>query len=70
MKINKYIIAGGLLTTFAINACTDLFEEESKATYTPEYFKTEQGVLDGVNSMYAHLRYIYGPGYYYNICET
>lgn len=50
--------------------CSDILEETPRSIYTPDYFKTEKGVLGGVTSLYAHLRYIYGNGYWLNICET
>ncbi|MRX68340.1 RagB/SusD family nutrient uptake outer membrane protein [Flavobacterium resistens] len=58
-----------MLTLF-LGACSNVLEEEPRSIYTPEYFKTEKGVVGGLTSMYAHLRYIYGQGYYYNTTET
>ena len=37
---------------------------------TPDFFKSEKGVLGGITSQYAHLRFIYGQPYYYNSLET
>lgn len=51
-------------------ACTNLLDEQPRSIYEPGYFKTEEGVQGGLTSMYAHLRYIYGQGYYYNITLT
>lgn len=51
-------------------SCSGILEETPRATYTPEYFKTENGVMGGLTSLYAHLRYIYGQAYYYNSCLT
>lgn len=45
--------------------CSDLLDETPRSVFTPEYFKTEKGVSGGITSMYAHLRYFYGNGYYY-----
>ncbi|WP_326983128.1 RagB/SusD family nutrient uptake outer membrane protein [Chryseobacterium sp. MYb264] len=59
-----------LLCTVVLSSCSDLLEEEPRGIYTPEYFETEAGVLGGITSMYAHLRYIYGNGYWLNACET
>ncbi|KAF2509423.1 RagB/SusD family nutrient uptake outer membrane protein [Flavobacterium zhairuonense] len=58
------------ITTLFLGACSNVLEEEPRSIYTPEYFKTEKGVVGGLTSMYAHLRYIYGQGYYYNTTET
>lgn len=59
-----------LLCTVVLSSCSDILEEEPRNIYTPQYFETESGVLGGVTSMYAHLRYIYGNGYWLNACET
>ncbi len=56
---------GTLLLTLFLTGCTDILEEQPRSIYTPEYFKTEKGVIGGITSMYAHLRYFYGNGYYY-----
>jgi starch-binding outer membrane protein, SusD/RagB family len=50
--------------------CKKVLDEEPRSIYTPEFFKTEKGVLGGITSQYAHLRYIYGQPYYYNSLET
>jgi hypothetical protein len=52
------------------SGCSKILEEEPRSIYTPEYFKTERGVLGGITSQYAHLRFIYGQPYYYNSLET
>lgn len=59
-----------LLCTVVLSSCSNILDEEPRNIYTPEYFETEGGVLGGVTSMYAHLRYIYGNGYWLNACET
>ena len=51
-------------------ACSDVLEETPRATFTPEYFKTENGVKGGITSLYANLRYTWGQGYWYNTLET
>lgn len=51
-------------------ACMDVLDEQPRSFYEPGYFQTEKGVSGGLTSMYAHLRYIYGQAYYYNICLT
>jgi starch-binding outer membrane protein, SusD/RagB family len=60
---NKTI--GTLLLTLFLVGCSDILEEKPRSIFTPEYFKTEKGVIGGITSMYAHLRYFYGNGYYY-----
>ena len=65
----KTFMVTAIITLF-LGACSNVLEEEPRSNYTPEYFKTEKGVVGGLTSMYAHLRYIYGQGYYYNTTET
>ncbi|MDR2810466.1 MAG: RagB/SusD family nutrient uptake outer membrane protein [Tannerellaceae bacterium] len=68
---HTYLIAGiSLLILFFSASCSDILDEEPRSIYEPGYFKTEKGVQGGLTSMYAHLRYIYGQAYYYNICLT
>jgi len=50
--------------------CSDILKEQPRGNYTPDFFKTATGINGGITSMYAHLRYIYGQGYYYNSCVT
>lgn len=68
--ILKTFIILGSLTLFTLSGCSDILEEEPHDFYEPSYFKTEQGVLQGLTSHYAHLRYIYGQAYFYNACQT
>jgi len=46
--------------------CKKVLDETPRATFTPDYFKTTQGVNGGLTAMYYHLRNIYGQAYYYN----
>jgi len=50
--------------------CSDILNEQPRSIYTPDFFKTENGVTGGVTALYANLRYIYGNAYYYNTGET
>jgi starch-binding outer membrane protein, SusD/RagB family len=68
--IHIKILLGTTLLSLFLMACSDILNETPRSTYTPDYFKTESGVMGGLTSMYAHLRYIYGQGYYYNACLT
>ena len=65
----KTFIVTGLLMLF-LGSCSNVLEEQPRSIFTPEYFKTEKGVMGGITSNYAHLRYIYGQAYYYNTCLT
>ncbi|MEK7718813.1 MAG: RagB/SusD family nutrient uptake outer membrane protein [Bacteroidota bacterium] len=57
---------GTVLMTLFLMGCSDILTEQPRSIYTPEFFKTQAGVMGGLTSMYAHLRYIYGQAYYYN----
>ncbi|WDF56153.1 RagB/SusD family nutrient uptake outer membrane protein [Mucilaginibacter sp. KACC 22063] len=46
--------------------CKKVLDETPRSIFTPDYFKTTQGVNGGLTAMYYHLRNIYGQGYYYN----
>jgi hypothetical protein len=52
------------------SGCSKILEEQPRSFYEPGFFKTEKGVQGGITSQYAHLRFIYGQPYYYNILET
>jgi len=65
----KSVIVSALFILLA-SGCKKILEEEPRSIYTPEFFKTEKGVLGGITSQYAHLRFIYGQPYYYNALET
>lgn len=69
-RINIKAYIGTALLTFSLLGCSDILDEQPRSIFTPDYFKTEQGVMGGLTSMYAHLRYIYGQAYYYNTLET
>jgi starch-binding outer membrane protein, SusD/RagB family len=59
-----------LLMVMVFTGCKKILEEQPRSIYTPEFFKTEKGVLGGITSQYAHLRSIFGHPYYYNTLET
>jgi len=66
----KAIIGSVSLILVLISGCSKILDEQPRSSFTPEYFKTESGVLGGITSLYAHLRNIYGQAYYYNACLT
>lgn len=41
-------------------ACNDLLDEVPKTTFTTDYFKTAQGLQDGLNAAYSYIRFQYG----------
>jgi hypothetical protein len=65
----KFVLVS-VLFMLVVPGCKKILEEQPRSIYTPEFFKTEKGVLGGITSMYAHLRYIFGQPYYYNTLET
>lgn len=55
------VVALGILSF----SCSDsLLDEEPRASYDPNFFKTEEGVQGGLTSLYSHTRYIFGQYYY------
>ena len=75
MKTNsiKHILIAGLLccglsTTFT--SCSDILDEQPRSQFDPSFFTTKKGIEGGLTSLYVHLRYFYGNGYWLNICET
>jgi hypothetical protein len=69
LKNIKFAIVA-LLLLGSDTGCKKILEEEPRSIYTPDFFKTEKGILGGITSQYAHLRFIYGQPYYYNTLET
>ncbi|TDW51775.1 putative outer membrane starch-binding protein [Flavobacterium sp. 270] len=65
IKIKRYI--GTALASLFLVGCSDILEETPRAIFTPDYFSTPEGVMGGVTSMYGHLRYMYGNGYFLNV---
>src|SRR5699024_9491530 len=69
-RLNIQAIYGTVMIMIFMTACNDILNETPRSNYTPDYFRTENGVRGGVTSMYAHLRYIFGNAYFYNTLET
>lgn len=65
MKHFKIKLIGTVFLIFFFTGCDDLLDETPRSTYTPEYFKTQQGVTGGITSLYAAMRNIYGNAFYY-----
>ena len=69
----KYIIAAGLVCcglSTTISSCSDVLDEQPRSQFDPTFFNTKAGIEGGLTSLYAHLRYFYGNGYWLNACET
>ena len=58
------------LAVMILGGCSKVLQEQPRATYTPGFFTTQTGVIGGLTEMYAHLRYMYGQGYWYNTLEV
>ncbi len=69
-RIHTKILLGTVVVTLFLAGCSKILEEQPRSIYTPDFFKTETGVLGGLTALYANLRDIYGQAYYYNTCET
>jgi len=69
IQIKSFTITA-LLMLIVSSGCKKVLVEEPRSFFEPGFFKTEKGVLGGITSQYAHLRYIYGQPYYYNSLET
>lgn len=65
IKIKRYIITA-VAAIFLVGCSDNILEENPRAIFTPDYFSTPEGVMGGVTSMYGHLRYMYGNGYFLN----
>ncbi len=75
MKANslKYILAAGLVCcglSTTMTSCSDVLDEQPRSQFDPTFFNTKAGIEGGLTSLYAHLRYFYGNGYYLNSLET
>ena len=72
-KSIKYILAAGLVCcglSSTMTSCNSVLDEQPRSQFDPTYFNTKTGIEGGLTSMYAHLRYFYGNGYYLNSLET
>src|SRR5215831_11962203 len=63
-RYNIKMIGTFLLTVFLVS-CSDILKETPRNNYTPQYFKTAQGVTGGITGLYSSLRNIYGNAFYF-----
>jgi hypothetical protein len=68
IKIKFFIVTA--VCMLSVSGCKKLLEEHPRSSYTPEFFNTTKGIMGGITSQYAHLRYIFGQPYYFNSNET
>ena len=72
-KSIKYILAAGLVCcglSTAMTSCNSVLDEQPRSQFDPTFFNTKAGIEGGLTSLYAHLRYFYGNGYFLNSVET
>ena len=72
-KSLKYILAAGLVycgLSTTMTSCNDVLDEQPRSNFDPTFFTDPKGIEGGLTSLYAHLRYFYGNGYYLNTLET
>ena len=72
-KSIKYILAAGLVfcgLSATMTSCNSVLDEQPRSQFDPTFFNTKAGIEGGLTSLYAHLRYFYGNGYWLNACET
>ena len=72
-KSIKYILAAGLVCcglSTTMTSCNNVLDEQPRSQFDPTFFNTKAGIEGGLTSLYAHLRYFYGNGYYLNTLET
>ena len=53
-----------------MTSCNSVLDEQPRSNFDPSFFNTKAGIEGGLTSLYAHLRYFYGNGYYLNTLET
>jgi hypothetical protein len=71
-KSIKYFLAAGLVgcAICATTSCSDVLDEQPRSQFDPTFFTTKAGIEGGLTSLYSHLRYFYGNGYFLNSVET
>lgn len=58
-KVFKYSLLLGIIFSIG-TGCKKLLKEEPRTSFTPEFFKTADGIKGGINSIYANLRTHWG----------
>ncbi len=69
----KYILAAGLVCcglSTTMTSCNSVLDEQPRSQFDPTFFSDPKGIEGGLTSLYAHMRYFYGNGYYLNTLET
>ena len=58
-KVFKYSLLLGIIFSIG-TGCKKLLEETPRTSFTPEFFKTTDGLKGGINGIYANLRTHWG----------
>lgn len=61
MKTRYFILAAVLSIVFTFSGCKKALEEQPYTTFTTDYFKTPEGLQSAITSVYAGMRYDFGP---------
>lgn len=56
----------GTAMALLLFGCSDILEEQPRAIYTPDFFKTKDGVMGGLTAEYATMRRLWGDAYFYS----
>lgn len=57
---------GTMLLTLFLSSCDKILDEQPRALYTPDFFKTKDGVMGGLTAEYATMRRLWGDAYFYS----
>ena len=65
-RIHTNSFLGTILLSLFLVSCSDILDEQPRSIYTPETFKTKEGVMGGLTAEYATLRRLWGDAYFYS----
>ncbi|MDF2551022.1 MAG: RagB/SusD family nutrient uptake outer membrane protein [Chryseobacterium sp.] len=69
-NLNKRIIIASVFLSLTFTGCNEILDEQPRATYTVDFFNTEDGIRQGVTALYRHMRTLYGNGYFMSNCQN
>lgn len=69
-SVYKKFFQTAAVAAVALTGCNKILDEKPRSTFTPDFFTTQAGVQGGITSLYGHLRYMYGNGYFINSNEA
>ncbi|PZR12197.1 MAG: RagB/SusD family nutrient uptake outer membrane protein, partial [Flavobacterium psychrophilum] len=70
IKFNKNIVLGIVTLSLGFSSCSEILDEEPRSNYTVDYINTEQGISQGLTSLYRSLRLLYGNGYWMSATQN